>query len=130
MSKVVHIRSFVNFKLSKIIKIWKQISNYLNNNFTSNSQDELCLEFLKFIADNSSAKSDILYLQENQGNLELFDIKNNRLRSISKNDEIGILVSLILYSPKKLIINCIDSLSDKVSDLISYIFEDKVSVLY
>jgi len=69
-------------------------------------------------------------LKEQKNNLELIDVRNKIIKQIPKSDEIGILVSLILYSPKKLIINCIDSLSEKVSNLITYIFDDKVSVLY
>jgi len=130
LTKIVHIRSFVYFKLSKIINIWSKIASYLNSNFQFNCKDGLCLEFLKFLADNSDANIEVFYLKEQKNNLELIDVRNKIIKQIPKSDEIGILVSLILYSPKKLIINCIDSLSEKVSNLITYIFDDKVSVLY
>ena len=59
----------------------------------------------------------------------LLDKKKNRVRKISKSDEIGIIASLIMFAPKKIIINCLDKLSSKVANLITYIFEDRVSVL-
>ena len=55
--------------------------------------------------------------------------EKNMISSIPKSDEIGIIVNLIMFAPRKLIINCINSLSTKVSNMISYIFEDRVSVL-
>ena len=61
--------------------------------------------------------------------IQLLDNKKNKVRCISKNDEIGILVNLIMFSPKRLIVSCLNSLSEKVSGLISYIFEDKLSVI-
>ena len=70
-----------------------------------------------------------MYLEELEDNMLILDDKKRTIRSISKCDEIGIIVQLIMFAPKKIIINCINSLSKKVSTLISYIFEDRVSVL-
>ena len=59
----------------------------------------------------------------------ILDQKRKKLKLLSKNDDIGIIANLVMLAPKKLIINCIDALSEKVTNLISYIFEDRVSVL-
>jgi len=129
LTKIIHIRPFVYFKLTRLLEIWKQIAEYLNYNFATNKQEILCMEFLKFLADNSQSKWDILYLEETMDEIQLLDNKKNKVRCISKNDEIGILVNLIMFSPKRLIVSCLNSLSEKVSGLISYIFEDKLSVI-
>ena len=128
LSKILSIRSFIYFKLHNFIELWKREVDYLNKHF-SGENEENYLGFLKFLANNSSPKSDIMYLQQNKSEMLLLDKKGKKLKILEKNDDIGIIANLVMYAPKKLIINCIDSLSQKVSSLISYIFEDRVSVL-
>ena len=57
------------------------------------------------------------------------DAKKNLIKVSSTGDEIGLIVNLIVYAPKKLIISCLDSLSANVAGLIRYIFEDKICLL-
>lgn len=129
LTKVVNIRSFVYFKLNKFIQIWKRDLQYYNKNFIKYDRQNLYLDFLKFLANHSKRKTDIMYLEEGNKEMILLDKKRKKIKTIEKDDEIGIVVNLVMFAPKKIIINCIDSLSQKVSSLISYIFEDKVSVL-
>jgi len=129
LSKLVNIRSYVYFKLHKLIEIWSREIEYYNYTFSGKFKEDLYLEFLRFLAQNSNAKLDIMYLEENENEMILFDKRKNAIKIISKRDEIGIIVQLIMFAPKKIIINCLGSLSKKVSNLISYIFEDRVSVL-
>lgn len=129
LTKVVFIRSFVYFKLFRLLIVWKKLVVYLNLHFSDNMQEGLYLEFLKFVAENSNSKLDIMYIEQNQDETILLDSYHKKISAISKRDEIGIIVNLLLYSPKKVIINCFDSLSRKVSSLISYIFSDRVCVL-
>lgn len=129
LSKILYIRSFVNFKLHKLIDIWDREVEYYNNTFSGECRENLYLEFLRFLAHNSYNKQDVIYIEENQDKMLLLNNDKQAIKRISKNDEIGIIVQLIIYSPKKIIINCLSSLSQKVSNLISYIFEDKVSML-
>lgn len=129
LSKIIHISSFVNFKLKKLIEIWLREINYYNVIFNSYPRDDLYLEILRFLAQNSIYREEVIYLEENNDKMLILDNHKNAIKKISKRDEIGIIVQLIMYCPKKIIINCFSSLSDKVSSLISYIFEDRVSLL-
>lgn len=130
LDNIIYLRSFMYFKLKTIVDIWRDVSEYLNINYSHNEDKELCLEFLKFLADNTQPKSELIYVNENQNKYDLKDIYNNNLATLSKTDEVGVLVSLILHAPKKIIISCVDSLSDKISILINYIFGSKVGFLY
>ena len=128
LSCIVNIRSFVLFKLHNVTKLWEREVDYLNYQFGSNG-DEKYLDLLKFIVNNNSSKWDVLYLETTKDTMLLLDKKRNKLKSVCIDDEIGIIANLVMFAPKKLIINCSHLLSDKVSNLISYIFEDKISVL-
>ena len=129
LTSVLNIRSFVFFKLHKLIEVWEKEIVYYNSTFSGEYKDGLYLEFLRFIAQNSHNKIDIAYLEDNSREMLLLDKSKKTIRVLSKGDEIGIIVCLVMYAPKKLIINCLDSLSRKVANLISYIFEDRVSIL-
>lgn len=129
LSKNVHIRPFIYFKLHNMLDLWQREVDYYNRHFSGLLQDSLYLEFLRFLAQNNNSNSEIIYIEDNKKEMLLLDKKKNTIKTISKSDEIGIIVNLIMYAPSKVIINCIDSLSKKVSSLISYIFEDRVSIL-
>lgn len=70
-----------------------------------------------------------MYLEEINSQMYLLDKKRREMKKLSIDDDVGIIANLVMFAPKKLIINCINSLSKKVTSLISYIFEDRVSVL-
>lgn len=129
LSRVINIQSFLYFKLHKIVVTWGRIARYLNVTYSNQMQEELYLQFLKFIADNNQSYIDVVYLEENLDEMILLDRNGNKLKTIPSKDEISIIVNLIIYSPQKLIINCVNSLSNKVTNLISYIFRDKISVI-
>ncbi|MCI5497898.1 MAG: hypothetical protein MR412_04870 [Firmicutes bacterium] len=128
LSSIVNIRSFVLFKLHNFIDLWEREIAYLNAQFSSREDDKY-LDLLKFIANNNSSKWDILYLETTKDQMFLLDKKRNTLKAVCIDDEVGIIANLVMFAPKKLIINCSHLLSDKVSNLIAYIFEDKISVL-
>lgn len=130
LESTIYLRSFMHFKLNRIIEIWKDIAGYLNINYSNNNDKYLCLEFLKFVADNSQPKLELIFLNENNNSYNLKDINNKNIASLSKSDEVGVVVSLILHAPKRIIISCVDSLSEKISILINYIFGTKVGFLY
>jgi len=129
LSTTINIRSFIYFRLHKLLKVWKKEIEYYNKNFSGEYKDGLYLEFLRYLAQNSKSNLELIYLEENKKEMILLDKKKQQMKAISKDDEIGIIVSLVMYAPKKLIINCMDCLSNKVSKLISYIFEDRVSLI-
>jgi hypothetical protein len=70
-----------------------------------------------------------MYLEQGKDSMIILDKNKKLLSSIPKNDEIGVVVNLIVLSPKKLIINCYTSLSNKIAGLIEYIFQDRISIL-
>lgn len=128
LSRVINIRPFVLFKLHNLYEMWQKEVDYYNFHFNCDNRENY-LDFLKFIALNIDTKSKILYLEEINSEMCFLDEKRNKMKNLRLDDEVGIIANLVMYAPKKLIINCINSLSDKVTKLISYIFEDRVSVL-
>lgn len=128
LSKNIVIRSFVQFKLHAIYNLWLNEVEYYNYHFAQ-SNEKGYLNFLKFIALNIHTKSDILYLEKINSEMFLLDRNRNKMKKFDINDDIGLIANLIMYAPKKLIISSFDSLSTKVTNLISYIFEDRVSLI-
>lgn len=128
-TKNIHVRSLVKFKLNKLYSLWCKFVGFFNFNMSGVFQDQVYLEFLKFLASNSTSKNEIMFIEESDNSMYILDKDKNILKETSKTDEIGLIVDLIVYSPKKLIINCLDNLSEKIVRLINYIFEDKISVL-
>lgn len=128
LSRVINIRPFVLFKLHNLYEMWQKEVDYYNFHFNCDNGENY-LDFLKFIALNIDTKSKILYLEEINSEMCFLDEKRNKMKNLRLDDEVGIIANLVMFAPKKLIINCINSLSDKVTKLISYIFEDRVSVL-
>lgn len=129
LSPKVNIRSFTYFRLHKMVKLWGKVIDYINIQFSNSFHDEMYLEFLKFLATNSSTQIDLIYLEEHKDKMYLLDKNRNTISIVPKADEIGMIVNVIVYSPRKLIISGIDNLSSRVTNLLSYIFEDRLSLL-
>lgn len=129
LTKIIHIRSLMMFRLKKLYFIWERLIGYFNISLSQKFHDEIYLEFLKLLANNTRSKTEIMYLEEYKENMCILDKNKQILSSTPKDDEIGVVVNLIAYAPKKIIINCYEKLSNKVATLIRYIFEDKISVL-
>lgn len=128
LTKYVNIRSFVMFKLNNLIDVWQREVEYLNNILKVDKNNSY-INFLKFLALNSKNKFDILFVDKIGQTMCLFDKKHRKMKSLNLDDDVGLIANLVLFSPKKIIINCINCLSSKVANLISYIFEDRVSVI-
>lgn len=127
--KYIDINSFICFKLNALKNNWSYLINYINKTYCGEYQEGIYLDFLKFLTDLQKPKHDVLYLEKNKNYLELLNKKHEKVKEFPLNDEIGVVVQLILLSPKKIIINCVDLLSDKISSLIDYIFDEKLSYL-
>lgn len=128
-TKHMYIRSLVMFKLNRFYVEWERIIKYFNFYFSGIVKNQVYLEFLKFLASNMSTRNEIIFLEEHSSSMHLLDKNRKIIKKSPKTDEIGLIVNLIVYSPKKLIINCLDTLSASVVSLIKYIFEDKLSVI-
>ena len=128
-SKVIHIRSLLRFRLKQLYLLWEKFANYFNYTFKFSISDELYLEFLKFLANNSRKSGEIVYLDKEDNYIFIRNKSNKILSKIDKTDEVGVVVSLIVMAPMKLIINCYSALSSRIASLIEYLFEDKVSIL-
>lgn len=129
LDKYININSFINFKLNDLKEKWLFLVNYINKTFLKSFEDSVYLDFLKFLTDLQSPKYEVLYLDKYNENLELFDNKNKKIKSISCKDEVGVIVNLIMLCPRKIIIKCLDKLSSKFSNLIEYIFDEKLSFI-
>lgn len=129
IEKYINISSFILFKLRDLEEKWLFLINYINSTFFNRYEEYLYLDFLKFLTDLQTPRYDILYLEKNDNSLDLIDQKNKKIKSVSLSDEVGVIVNLIILCPKKIIIKCIDNLSNKFSNLVSYIFEEKLFFL-
>lgn len=129
LTKNLHIRSLIRFRLSKLYMIWNKVIKYFQIILSAYDNEERYLQFLRFLAENSDNENEVLYLDEVKNNINIKDNSNKIISSIPKTDEIGIIVNLIIFSPKKVIINCYKSISEKTIELIKYIFKDKVCLL-
>lgn len=128
LSNVINIRSFVNFRLNYLVKAWKTLTQYINIMLSSKSEN-FYIEFLKIIANEIKTDFDVMYLECNNKNIELLDKNKKIVYSMTSQDEVDLIVNLLIYSPDKLIINCYNELSHKLTEMLKYIFEDKISVL-
>lgn len=128
-SKVIDIRSFIRFKLCKLQILWDSTIRYVTKKVLSVNKHLIYLEYLKFISQNCDTKYDAICLVESNNSLQIYNKNKKLLSTMSKSDEIGVIVNLIMFAPKKLIINNFRSLSQKVQNLITYIFEDRVSFI-
>lgn len=129
LSKTIHIRSLVRFRLARFYTLWDKLVKYFNLRFSNGIQDDIYLEFLKFLAENNTSKGEILYLVQKLDEICILDKNRNVISSIPKHDEIGVVVSLISYAPKKLVVDCYSVLSSKIAWLIKYIFQDKICIV-
>lgn len=129
ISSYINFKSFVYFKLFEFIDKWKYVCNYINVVILNNDEELICLEFLKFICCLQKPRYEVLYLEHNNTNLLLCDVNHKKLKKIEITDEISVITNLIMLSPKKIIINCYEKLTDKATQLINYIFDDKLCFL-
>jgi len=103
--------------------------DYIHNTFYYSTNENVYLDFLKFLCDIQSSRHDVLYLEKVKNNLNLLDSNCSKVKEIPASDEIGVVVSLIMLSPKRIIIKGLDNLSNKINNLLNYIFDEKVSYL-
>lgn len=128
-TKIIHIRSLIRFRLKKLFLLWEKFVKYFNASFSRIVDDKIYLDFLKFIASNVSSKTEMLFIEECDKSIYILDKCRNVIVATAKTDELDLIVNLIVYAPKKVIINCLSSLSGNVCQLIKYIFEDKICVI-
>ena len=76
-SKVIHIRPFVRFRLSKLYVLWEKFAIYFNYHASNGIGENLYLDFLKFLANNSRNGKDIVYLENNNDRMFLKDKRKN-----------------------------------------------------
>ena len=128
-TKIIYIHSLMMFRLRRLYALWNKLVNYLNFAVANSFGNEVYLEFLKLLASYSTSNHEVAYLEQIKNQMCIFDKNNALVVATPKDDEIGVIVNLIVFAPKKIIINCYESLSVKVYQLIKYIFNDKVNLL-
>lgn len=129
LGKTNDVRSFFRFKLHQFLDIWQSITQELNLSINSSKKESIYLDFLKFLADVTEPKFDIIYLNKDSNKIQLLDINQNSIKSLSLKDEIDIIVNLIMYSPKKIVIHKSNLFSKNIYNMIDYIFRDRVSLV-
>lgn len=126
--KKIHIRSLIRFKLSKFYFIWEKFVCYINQKeLVKGGNTYLC--FLKLLASSTQPSSNIMFLEKIRDNMCILDENRKIVAYSPSDDEIGMVVSLVALAPKKIIINCVNTISFNVLELINYIFEDRISLL-
>lgn len=128
LEKTNHIREFLRFKLPQFFEAWKREVDAINLLFQSQTDDKIYLDFLKYLTRVSRSHYDVVYLRKALGDIVFWDNKKSKTKYVSNKDEIDILVNLIIYSPKKIIMDA-SYVSDKIYGIIKYIFDDKVSLV-
>lgn len=129
INNYINIHSYILFKFRDLRLHWQYLADYINYSFLNSSGDGVYLEFLKFLTNLQSPKYEALYVEKNNKYLEIFNVCHEKIKSLPDNDEIGVIVNLIMLSPKKIIVNCLDNLSTKTSNLLNFIFEEKLTYL-
>lgn len=129
LSDMNHIRSLFYFRLNKLLPLWHNMAKELNLSIKKNKKETIYLDFLKFLADATEPAYDIVYLGGTGTNLSLYDNQNKQIKVLSSVDEIDIIVNLIIFSPKKIVVNKAESISDRLCNLLRYIFIDRVSLV-
>lgn len=127
LGKCVYIDSFVMFKLPRLIEMWQRLCDYINIRLKDSSQKDKYLELLKFLCSNLEGETEAILIDKLNDSYVLLDKYLNVIKDIPTSNDTDLILSLVIYSPKKLIINCKDSLSEKTNRIITYIFDTKVS---
>lgn len=128
LNKINNIRSFFRFKLSRLKVCWQGITHTLNESFLPNEKERVYLDFLKYLTVVTKPMHDVIVLGKSFKSMVIVDRKDGYVKRVSSKDEVDTLVNLIMYLPKKIIINN-GNLNDKVYAMIKYIFDDKVSLV-
>ncbi|MBE5738336.1 MAG: hypothetical protein E7354_01200 [Clostridiales bacterium] len=129
LQKITHVRSFLRFRLSGLISIWQDMIRDLNLSIDRNKNGTIYLDYLKFLANTSEPTYDVIYLNKDAQEIFLVDNKSRSIKKINSKDEVDVIVNLIIFSPKKIIINSVDILSDRLCNMIKYIFPDRVCLV-
>ena len=99
-SKILHIRSLAKFRLRTLYSVWDKFIAYFNSVKYNFAEEEMYLEFLKFLASSSITENEVMYLEQKNNMMIISDKNKNSLSSVPIDDEIGVVVNLILLSPK------------------------------
>ncbi len=129
LGKINYIRSLFQFKLNRLLILWDSMANELNLSIKKSKKETIYLDFLKFLAEATEPTYDIVYLDKCGKKLSLCDNHNKKIKVITSTDEIDIIVNLIIFSPKKIVINKVESISERLCNMLRYIFIDRVSLV-
>ena len=105
------------------------MASELNLSIKKSKKETIYLDFLKFLAEATEPTYDIVYLDKSGKKMSLCDNHNKKIKVISSADEIDIIVNLIMFSPKKIVISKVESISERLCSILRYIFIDRVSLV-
>ncbi len=125
----IYIHSFVAFRLQILVRVWQKICTYLDNQYTHGIESEWCLEFLKFISSNISASDSVFSIRYTEKKIKVHNFSSGKVKYFHCNNEIGAIIYLIVSSPKKIILQYDDKITERLNSLVSYIFDDKVCIV-
>ncbi len=124
------LESFLNFKLRPLKIKWQELCNLTNDNAGLFLQSETFLELLKFLIANLDVKRECIIVSM-QDKCIVYEEKNKNLISLAsfdKNDEFGLLSSLIELCPNH--IKVMNSKNNKeTTNILSNLFEGRVEIV-
>ena len=126
LSRVVHIRSLVRFRLSKIYALWDKLIYYINDYICG---DNVYDKLLKFIASNVDCGSDVVFVNFNSCGITVCNIGGKVLGHFFDCDVYDIIISILMMSPKKIIVQLISCESNNYCDVVTkleYVFADRI----
>ena len=104
LNKRIVLESFLEFKLRLIKNKWKELCRLTNDNATLFISSETFVELLKFLIANIDPKYELVTIEfKEKTSIYIGERTHNKLiKSFEENDEVGLLTSLIDFSPRKL----------------------------
>jgi len=129
LNNIIYIESLMYFKLYKLMYFWNEFVFVVNYELINDSSCDIYTKYLKMLTKINKVMTESIYIKKN---LKYFYLLNNNgkiLKKIEENNEIEIIITLIVCSPKKILIDANCVFDKKISFLINNIFGDRLNFL-
>ena len=135
----IYLDEFFQFRLNHLRNKWMEIIKLANDNASYLLCNDTFIDLLKFLIDNIEISRGTVNVVKKAGKFVLCDEDFNEIDQSSnplcelderaKEDEVGLISSLIALSPKKIVVYCNPFENSPALTLISQIFESRISIL-
>lgn len=127
----VVVNSFYMFKMGKLRDKWQEFINVTNLNSPIMLNQEIYIEFLKFLYSAIPCQyEEVNVLIDESNKFSLTDKNNNVLMpEVCLDDELSLVTNLIFLAPKTINLHCINCISNKTFKTLYYIFNKKINFM-